>query len=1370
MSKLNFKTPEPLNFDEAGKDWPLWKQKFKIFLVASGKNNEEEKVKISLFLSFIGEKGIEVYNTLFETIFDPDSDEDFHDAEETEEEENKITLKLVLAKFEEYCLPKKNVLMESYKFNLIAQKENQPFTEYLTELRTQIKYCEYNCTKCNEPFTDRMLRERVILGLFDKKLQIKLLEDKKLTLSDIINKCKVAEAVVVNKKLLSQVEKVNMVDTSQKDVNLVQKKTFQRHPNTPKCDRCGGFSTGQHLKYCPAQKEGAKCNLCGKPGHFARVCRSRQQEERPKGSNQLQLYRGPRQSRVNELRYGFSSDEGNRLCQNNNIIIKKYVFRINTSARGWFKVLNVGGAEVEFKLDTGADISCLPIKYIKQANIQNQIQESNNQLFAYNNCKIETFGKINLICIDCDTQLKKIVSFEIVGDEFQPILSRDACVELNLLNRTNIFHISMDSKEKFIEQNLDVFDGIGTIPGECSIMLKENSVPTLKYKKRIPESLHKRLKITLKEMQEQGIITSVDYPTDWVNNLEIVEKPNGSLRICLDPIPLNKCIRREHFLIPTVEEIISRLSNKSFFTVLDLKQGFWQLSLDKKSSELTTFMTPFGRYRWNRVPFGISSAPEMFMKKMVAIFGNISNVEVYFDDIFITGSTKKEHDETLEMVLSKARENGIKFNKEKVQLCKKRVKFMGQIIQENRVEPDPKYIEAIKNISQPQNKKDILRILGMFKYLARFIPNLTKKSANLRNLTRLDTEWKWLDAHQREFEDLKEILCKGTSLRIFDPKLPLIMQTDASKDGLGCVLMQNDQPIAFASRSLTITEQKWSTMEKELLAIVFACEKFHHFIYGREVIVQSDHKPLEQLIRKELDDVTVRLQRMFLMLLRYPGLEIKYTPGSKVVIADCLSRAPLKETGSENEELKYVIHLLKRKVCLSENNYKIYVEATKNDSELVEIIDYVKTEWPEYKKLSHIGKRFHKLKDQLRFEEELLFLNDKLIIPHSLRVSLLKILHEPHLGIEKTLARARNMFYWTGITDDVKTMVKNCRICEKYTRNNCSEPLIQEENPQYPWQKTSMDIYEYAGKFYIAFVDAYSGWICTERLKDKSITSVIAFLENIFNHFGSPTEIRTDNSPFNSKQLLQYADINNIKMKFSSPNYPQSNGLAEKAVGIAKLIIKKAIDEGKGNEIGYRILEYNTTPIASMSISPTELFMGRMIKTKLPVNMKNLVRTFVAEEEIQKKITEKKIKQKEYFDRHTKKLSRLEVGDKVMFKKDSTNWAYGEVIEQLNERSYNIKSSSGTIFRRNRKFIVKTNNTNVTDVDEYDFLDDGLFVEDNNEQVTHVESPNIEQSNIAPTVDVENQPLVDDTENDHVTSQRGRVIRPPNRFGDWEYD
>jgi len=187
------------------------------------------------------------------------------------------------------------------------------------------------------------------------------------------------------------------------------------------------------------------------------------------------------------------------------------------------------------------------------------------------------------------------------------------------------------------------------------------------------------LKEKLHELEEKDVIQKVDRPTPWVNSLVIVEKRDGSLRLYLDPRNLNKAIRREHHRIPNAEDIASRLSGKKVFSIVDEKDGFWQVRLDNESSYLCTFNNPFGRYRFKRMPFGISSAPEVFHEKNEDIFGDINGVEVIFDDIIIAASDDHEHDEIMRKLLQKAREANVKFNSAKLQYKVSEVKYMGNM-------------------------------------------------------------------------------------------------------------------------------------------------------------------------------------------------------------------------------------------------------------------------------------------------------------------------------------------------------------------------------------------------------------------------------------------------------------------------------------------------------------------------------------------------------------------------------------------------------------------------------------------------------------------------------------------------------------------
>lgn len=1133
--------------------------------------------------------------------------------------------------------------------------------------------------------------------------------EKNEPLANIVEMCKVYEAAEENKEFLERKEVHTIIDKSVKGTNEVALL------KAPSCFNCGQPFNGRHRRYCPAID--VVCDGCGRRGHFRKYCRTMKYENKSNnqlGNNKMSnstvaakssgttKYDAKQASNVHMLNW---ADAGN-FCEasdnkHSDGSRSNYYYRINSNttsngeARGkWTKRYLIQDWPVEFKLDTGADVNCIPLSIIARMNIPLSNKRSFN-VVDYSSNKIKIHGQVKLECEDDCKGTIHTADFVVVDDTFEPLLGLESCIAFGLIDRLHSLQ-SLTSfpseREKFIESNSDVFEGLGEIPGTCTIVLNDNAVPALHYKKRIPMTLYERLKIELESMEAQGIISPVDYPTDWVNNMQIVEKPNGSLRICLDPKPLNACIKREHFLIPKFEDLLSRMSGKRVFTVLDLRNGFWQMELDRRSSDLTTFMTPFGRYRWNRLPFGISSAPELFQKRMVQLFGDIPGVEVYFDDVAIAAENFEEHDKTLAIVLERARKNNIKFNSIKTQYRSDKVKFMGHFMSEGEIWPDQSYITAITEMPKPRSKSDVFRLLGLLKYLGKFIPNLSKRTAALRELSRNDVEWSWTEIHERELEDLKQSITTAPVLAIFDPNKLVVVQTDSSKDGLGSVLIQEGKAVAYASRTLSKSEQKWAQIEKELLAIVFACERFHYFLYGRPFVVQSDHKPLESLVKRDIDDVTPRLQRMFLHLLKYPGMCIKFTPGKDMLLADCLSRAALPGDTNFSEDLSGMIHAISRNVCLSPDNYKLYMETLNNDERYCRIVGYVEHGWPTYHQLDDLSQRFYKHRHLLHFENGLLFKEHRLVIPTLLQATISKWLHAAHLGIEKTLARARAQFFWPGMSIDIAELIKGCSVCEKFTRNIQKEPLHQGSPPSYPFQRVGIDMYEYAGRDYVVIIDAYSGYVISRQLTEKSARHVINVLDRVFCDYGYPTQIRSDNVPFNSSVFDTYANECNIEIVFSSPRYPQSNGLAEKGVAIAKNILKRCYEAGDVESFRYRLLEYNTTPVSSMGLSPTQLFFGRQIKCRLPISPELLLRNHLKEDHVKRKIDSKRRYQKQYYDRSSRPLPLLNIGDNVIFKKNGREWHYGKIVRIVNRRSYVVRDTFGNHFRRNRRFIARTQN------------------------------------------------------------------------------
>lgn len=275
------------------------------------------------------------------------------------------------------------------------------------------------------------------------------------------------------------------------------------------------------------------------------------------------------------------------------------------------------------------------------------------------------------------------------------------------------------------------------------------------------------------------------------------------------------------------------------------------------------------------------------------------------------------------------------------------------------------------------------------------------------------------------------------------------------------------------------------------------------------------------------------------------------------------------------------------------------------------------------------------------------------------------------------------------MSKEIAELVRDCSICEQFKRNNQKEPLVQNASPDYPWQRISMDLFEFAGRDYLAIIDANSGFVCSEKLNSKTSSHIIGVLNGIFGRYGYPTEIRADNSPFGSREFEQFANATNVVIVFSSPRYPQSNGLAEKAVAIAKNILKRCYEDDAMDEFAYRILEYNATPIASMSMSPSHLFFGRQIRTKLPSPEAILFRRTIEESTVQEKIGRRKERQKHYYDRGAKKIPLLEVGKRVNFKKNSKEWHYGRIVRHVNDRSYIVVDDYDNHYRRNRRFIAK---------------------------------------------------------------------------------
>lgn len=1281
-------TPSPLVLTgNVAANWKIFKQNLEIYITASTKDSANDKVKVALLLNFVGQEGLDLYNTF------------------TFEQGEEVKFKAVLDAFQDFATPKKNEVYERYVFNNRCQQHGETFDHFTTDLKKLAKSCEYG------DLNDSIIRDRIIIGVNNQALRESLLRLDDQSLTKVIQHCQTAERSKQQAQQIGSSNNYNRETHEEDDVNVVTSRTSKpqkswtknRSASIPKftkngpdssdpafsCRRC---RTMHKSRQCPAYNR--KCLNCGMYNHFAVACRK-------KRVNDIQVH-----EQYNAMRSDSSDDDvyvstinvilpneirpiaTNKLQSSNCTKPKSNPINSvqNTESKNWYQTIQVENKSINFKLDTGASVNIIP-KYIFQ-DIKTDVKPLRTpiNLETYGGGKIKPLGIAKL---HCSVNGKgHYLDFVIVDLKSKPLLGLSGCKRFDLIKRVD--SVQSNAKEQFLKDNHDVFDGSGKFPGKYKIVIPKDSIPEVRPPRRHPSSLKGELKNTLLNLVNKNIIAKVDEPNEnqWISNLVIVEKPNGKLRVCLDPQALNKVIIKQHHLLPSVSDISEKLSFKKYYTVLDLKESYYQVELDEPSSDLCCFSTPFGVYKFLRLPFGVSCASESFQKKNEESFKDIPNVLIYQDDILCAGETEEEHDKAVKQVLQRARELNIKFNKDKLQYKQNKVKYVGHIFCEKGMSVDGERIRALVSLAPPKNKKELQRHLGMFNFVRQFVPDMATIISPLRELLCKDVLWQWLPIHQIAFNKLKISVSTAPVLANFDASKKQTLQCDASQDGIGCCLMQDGKPVAYASRSMTSNERNMAQVEKELLSIVYGVTKFHNFVYGYDVDVITDHKPLIPIMNKPICKIgSTRLQRFRLKLLKY-SLNVKYLPGKFMYVADNLSRSYLQDPVIDDPEMFQIVHTLTSHLPMSEARKKQFVDATEKDEVLKTIKGYYLNGWPVHKsKVPNAVLPYWKLRSDISYEQGILFLSERIIVPIALQSAMLAQLHEGHLGRDKTIARARQLFFWHGMSSDVERTVAQCRTCEKFQPLKVKAPLIPQVIPELRFDVIALDILQNAGRSYLILVDYFSKWLEILPMTCKTASSVITVLKDVFATHGIPRVIRADNMPFQSQTFCNFAEEYNIKIITCSPHFHRSNGLAEKGCHIAGIMLNKS-RESK-TDIRDLLLEYRNTPLSGLDVSPSQLLMSRTVRTKLPVSSAVLQPKVQITTNIHSKMLSKQNETKHYHDKSARKYpDTFQIGDNVNVKITKGDHWEPAIVKGIHPtpRSYIIQKD-GVNLRRNEMHI-----------------------------------------------------------------------------------
>ena len=1256
-------------------------------------------------------------------------------------------------RLEEHFVGQDDVMPQRLAFFNCTQKPAESVTDFETRIRSTARKTKY--AEMTNPLQE-LMRDRLCTGVHNKDLRELLLhhykEDGKTpyTFEEQLARAKSWEAahntnITIMHSATSQVEE---------QVNRLTNK-----PSLPqaKCRWCGGARHPR--KDCPATKPGTFCTNCYMmENHLAKVCRSSKDkfkaefERSHKKSN-----RRPPPKRGSDV-HQFTADTCLSDDDDDDYVVHSFsVFAHHHHSDSpkddkYFTWLPVSispnrSVKVLMQVDSAATCNTLPSSIYSKISDAAPLKPSRAKIFPYSGKAIHPVGRVSLAC-EGVTHFETL-EFEVIDTKDIPgkpaLISGKDSERLGLItfHRNRVFssttmdikpketHVHMATsrhlntqqpfptadlqpgllqKDELISVYKDNFTGLGTVGQPVSLTLDPSVTPRHAGVHRIPVAKLEKVKEKLDDMVTSGKLTKVDEPTSWCSNMTVQEKvlPDGNtkVRLCLDPSQtLNKAIVIPHYQIPTIQEILPRLSGKKYktFSIFDALDGFTQIALTDESSLLTTMHTPWGRYRWLRLPYGISSAPEEFQLRMHEALEGLQDVYCIADDILVVGQgetreeANKQHDLNVFALMKRAQERNLKFNPQKIQFKLPKITFMGHVISDQGVEPDSSKVKAINDMPAPVDKQGVMRFCGMVNYLNTFCPHLSQTIRPLFELTKKDHEFIWSETHQSAFLAAKQLIARAPCLAYFDHTRPVTLQVDASQGGLGAALWQpNDsgdlQPVAYTSCKMRPNEEMWAQIEKECLAIVSACDKWDLWIYGRQVNVHTDHQPLETIFKKPLHAAPRRLQKMMMRLQRY-NIKVSYKKGTSLLLADTLSRAPLPTT---NDSKQTNFEVFRTDIDNHPENPRISSQtladikaSTANDPTMCTLNKIIINGWPSQKsQLPKSLQPFWTYRDELTSQDGIIYKGQQVVIPLAKRNYMLQKAHVAHFGPESNTRLCKDITFWPGMQSDIRNACQSCGKCAQFQAQNSKEPMKSQPIPQYPWQFVSQDLCMFESHTYLVTVDHYSDFIEVDEVENTLSSTIVAKAEAHIARHGVPEAILSDNgSQFIASEFKAFCEKYQIQHITSSPYWPKGNGKAEAAVKIVKRILKKS---GKCN-LQEALLTYRNTPLEGHFLSPAQRSMGRRTRGLLPVSRELLLPSDNTAQAVQESIASKSAKAKQYYDATASStLPSLTIGDFVYAKPSphhkSGPWLYGLVTAVPAPRSYIIETPTG-LTRRNRRHL-----------------------------------------------------------------------------------
>ena len=1123
-----------------------------------------------------------------------------------------------------------NTTSERHKFRQLRQLPDETVSSFVGRLRERAELCQFESTAV-DTVANTQVRDQLLTGLKSPEIRRDLLKEPKLSLHDAVTKAVALEVSFADSKLYDDNATSghsSIAAMSDRPRSAMPKRTAGPPGKAgPACKYCGR-SHARGVHFCPAAK--AKCHACGKTGHFSCVRQSSKahavEDSSPPSESAQYIY---------ESAYTCSDGMFQR--------------------QGFTVTLMVNGKPCSGLLDTGATRTILTDDVVAAT------RPSNRVLRAYNGGDIETLGMAD-VRIGTEDQQMDCECFVVPCGKRRVLFGQDVIAKLELLVSAN---------------------SVNTTP--VSISVDPAAKPLAQPARRPPFSAKDDIEKELERLVKAQIIEPVKEASAWVSPIVPVRKSNGKLRLCVDYRQLNKCIVRERHSVPTVDEITAELEGATVFSVLDAESGFHQLLLDEESQPLTTFATHCGLFRFKRLPFGVSCAPEIFQRVVSDILSGLPGVVVYIDDILVFGCNRAEHDERLANVRARLDSANLRLNLEKCCIGQEQVKYLGHILTKDGVQPDGDKLSAIQDMAPPQSVADVQRFLGMVTYLGKFVPQLTTATEPLCSLVKREP-FRPDDDLLKAFEAVKQAMVSSQhTLAYFraSPSVPTAVSCDASPSGLGAILWQRSNdgrwlPVTCASRTLTDVETRYSQMEREMLCIVFALTRFRQYVLGRHVEVYTDHKPLLPIVQKPFDEVPPRLQRWLVSLMPY-DYALKYVPGKQLACTDALSRAPVpasEVSAAESRSLhEYVGLVLEASpVCLEEIR-----TATKDDAVLHTVMQRVLTStWHEP---SSLEQPFYLVRDQLTVVDGVLLFAARFVIPEGLRHSVLALAHEGHPGQDAFQDSLRQRVWWPGLTKDASLFLERCSVCWR-RRNNGPQELLPTEIVGV-WEKVAVDIVTIEGRSLLSMIDYGSRFPILRPLLSTTSSAIIDELEDIFTTFGLPSTLVSDNGPqFVSEHMSTFLSRLGITHTRSSPRYARSNGMVERL----HRLVRERMSALKPHlsfrrRLNQVLMDIRNSQHRMLGMSPSEALFRQPLRTRVPTFM--VPRIVNPEHQLQAKAT---MAENHDSRRGVRHLPQLSPGDAVIIQDGYCDPSRPWTVVQQYGRQVGVTNGSRMLLR-NRQHV-----------------------------------------------------------------------------------